>query len=54
MIPYCSFVNNKVKIIRYQDKNSSRNSIGFLNEKFKKVMGKAIGILLVMLKKEVD
>ena len=53
-ITYCSFVNNKVKIILYQGKNPSCNITDFLNKKFKKGMDEGIRMILIVVKKETD
>ena len=38
MIPFCSFENNMVKIVKYQGRNFSRNITDFLKKKCKKGM----------------
>ena len=38
MIPYCSIVNNMVKVIRDKGKNPRYNTSEFLNKMFKKCM----------------
>ena len=53
-IAYCSFVNNKVKSVIYQGKNSSYNITDFLNKKFKKGMDEEIRMVSTIVKKHVD
>ena len=50
-----SFVNSKVKILRYQGKNPSCNTTDFLNRRFKKGFDEGIrNKILMMVKKEFD
>ena len=53
-MPYCSFVNNKVKNIRYYGKNPSCNTMDLVNKTFKKGMDRRKRLVLIMVKKEVD
>ena len=53
-IPYCSFVNNTVKIIRYQGKNSSSNTTEFLKKKLKKGVDEEIKMVVIIIKKVFD
>ena len=50
MIAYCSFVNNKVKSVIYQGKNSSYNITDFLNKKFKKGLDEKIRMVSTIVK----
>ena len=51
MIPCCSFVNNKVKIITYQGKIPSCITTNFLNKQLKMGMDEGIRMILIVFKK---
>ena len=48
MITWCSFVNNKFKIISYQGKNPSCNTTDFLSKKFTKGMDEGTKMEIIM------
>lgn len=52
MTTCCSFANNNVKIIRYQDKNPSCYTADSLNKKLKKDMNEGIRLVLIMVKRD--